>query len=84
MAVAVYLMLFDTPAKSIVDIAITLAAACLFDAYFAQAVVGIIVVVLRSADALFGLSSAVLVVAVVVFSEIQELVTADDILIARV
>jgi hypothetical protein len=56
----------------------------LFDAYFAQAVVGIIVVVLRSADALFGLGSAVLVVAVVVFSEIQELVAADDILIAGV
>ncbi|PIT17315.1 hypothetical protein BGI32_02980 [Snodgrassella alvi] len=84
MAVAVYLMLFDTPAKSIVDIAITLAAACLFDAYFAQAVGGVVVVVLRSADALFGLSSAVLVVAVAVSSEMQELVTANQVVVAVV
>jgi ABC-type branched-subunit amino acid transport system permease subunit len=56
----------------------------LFDAYFAQAVFSVVVVVLGGADALFGLGSAVLVVAVVVFSEMQELVTADDILIARV
>ncbi|MFQ1000223.1 hypothetical protein [Gilliamella sp. BG6] len=84
MALAVYLMLFNTPAKGIVNIPITLAAACLLNAYFAQAVFGVVVVVLGSTDALFGLSSAVLVIAVVVPSEMQELVTADDILIAGV
>ncbi|PIT14846.1 hypothetical protein BGI32_06825 [Snodgrassella alvi] len=68
MAFAVYLMFFDTSAKCIVDVAVTLAAACLFDAYFAQTVVVIVVVVLGCADALFGLSSAVLVVAVVALS----------------
>ncbi|WP_257390470.1 hypothetical protein [Snodgrassella alvi] len=41
-------------------------------------------IVLGGADGLFGLGSAVLVVAVVVPSEMQELVTADDILIAGV
>ncbi|PIT17374.1 hypothetical protein [Snodgrassella alvi] len=77
-------MLFNTPAKGVVDVAVTLAAAYLFDAYFAQAVFSIVVVVLGCADGLFGLGSAMLVVAVVVPSEIQELVTADDILIAGV
>jgi hypothetical protein len=56
----------------------------LFDAYFAQTVLGVVVVVLGSADGLFGLGSAVLVVAVAVSSEMQKLVTADDILIAGV
>jgi hypothetical protein len=41
-------MFFDTPAKGVVDVAITLAAVCLFDAYFAQAVVGVVMVVLGS------------------------------------
>jgi hypothetical protein len=35
-------MFFDTPAKGVVDVAITLAAVCLFDAYFAQAVLGVV------------------------------------------
>ncbi|PIT13711.1 hypothetical protein BGI32_08895 [Snodgrassella alvi] len=84
MAVAVYLMLFDTPAKGIVDVAVTLAAACLFDAYFAQTVVGIVMIVLGGADGLFGLGSAVLIIAVVVPSEMQELVTANQVVIAVV
>ena len=46
LAFAVYLMFFDTPAKGVVDVAVTLAAACLLNAYFAQAVVGVVVVVL--------------------------------------
>jgi hypothetical protein len=50
----------------------------------AQAVLGVVVVVLGSADGLFGLGSAMLVVAVAVSSEMQQLVTADDILIAWV
>ncbi|PIT14841.1 hypothetical protein [Snodgrassella alvi] len=53
MAFAVYLMFFDTPAKSIVDVAVTLAAACLFDAYFAQAMFGVVVLVLDAAYGLF-------------------------------
>ncbi|UOO98275.1 hypothetical protein [Snodgrassella alvi] len=84
MAFAVYLMFFDTPAKGVVDIAVTPAAACLLNAYFAQAVFSIVVVVLGCADGLFGLSSAVLVVAVVVSSEMQELVTANQVVIAVV
>ncbi|PIT61070.1 hypothetical protein BHC47_07185 [Snodgrassella alvi] len=43
----------------------------LLNAYFAQAVVGVVVVVLGSTDGLFGLGSAVLVIAVVVPSEMQ-------------
>jgi hypothetical protein len=77
-------MFFDTPAKGVVDVAITLAAVCLFDEYFAQAVLGVVVVVLGGTDGLFSLGSAVLVVAVAVSSEMQQLVTADDILIAGV
>jgi hypothetical protein len=55
-------MFFDTPAKGVVDVAVTLAAVCLFDAYFAQAVLGIVVVV--------------------VSSEMQQLVTANYVLVA--
>ncbi|ORF44135.1 hypothetical protein [Gilliamella apicola] len=77
-------MFFDTPAKGVVDVAVTLAAACLLNAYFAQAVFSIVVIVLGSADALFGLVSAVLVIAVVVSSEMQELVTANQVVIAVV
>ncbi|MFQ1013298.1 hypothetical protein ACFX2U_10705 [Gilliamella apicola] len=77
-------MFFDTPAKGVVDVAVTLAAACLFDAYFAQTVFGIVMIVLGCADGLFGLSSAVLVVAVVVPSEMQELVTANQVVVAVV
>ena len=64
-------MFFDTPAKGVVDVAVTLTAACLLNAYFAQAVFSIVVVVLGCADGLFASSSAVLVVAVVVPSEMQ-------------
>lgn len=56
----------------------------LLNAYFAQAVVGVVVVVLGCADGLFAGSSAVLVVAVVVSSEMQELVTANQVVIAVV
>jgi hypothetical protein len=75
-------MFFDTPAKGVVDVAITLAAVCLFDAYFAQAVLGVVVVVLDGTDGLFGLGSTVLVVAVAVSSEMQQLVTADQVVFA--
>jgi hypothetical protein len=76
-------MFFDTPAKGVVDSAVTLAAVCLFNAYFAQAVV-VVEVVLGGTDGLFGMGLTVLIVAVVVSSEIQDLVTADDVLITRV
>ncbi|PIT58767.1 hypothetical protein BHC59_01425 [Snodgrassella alvi] len=75
-------MFFDTPAKGVVDVAVTLAAVCLLDAYFAQAVLGVVVVVLDGTDGLFGLGSAVLVVAVAVSSEMQQLVTADQVVFA--
>jgi hypothetical protein len=64
-------MFFDTPAKGVVDVAVTLAAVCLFDAYFAQAVLGVVVVVLGGTDGLFSLGSAVLIVAVALASEFK-------------
>nr|WP_287949956.1 hypothetical protein [Snodgrassella sp.] len=45
MAFAVYLMFFNTPAKGVIDVAVTMAAVCLFDAYFAQAVISIVTVI---------------------------------------
>jgi hypothetical protein len=74
-------MFFDTLAKGVVGVAVTLAAVCLFDAYFAQTVFGAVVVVLGCADCLFCLGSVLLAVAVAVPSEIQELVTADQIVV---
>ncbi len=59
-------MFFDTPAKGVVDVAVTLTAACLFDAYFAQAVFSIVVVVLGCADGLFAVFFAYQSVEVVV------------------
>ncbi|WP_143557109.1 hypothetical protein [Snodgrassella alvi] len=53
----------------------------MFDAYFAQVMFGIVVIVLGGTDGLFGLGSAVLVVAVVVSSEMQELVTANQVVV---
>jgi hypothetical protein len=44
-------------------------------------VLGVVVVVLGSANGLFGLGSAVLVVAVAVSSEMQQLVTADQVVV---
>ncbi|WP_257389810.1 hypothetical protein [Snodgrassella alvi] len=49
----------------------------MFDAYFAQAVLGVVVVVLGGTDGLFGLGSAVFIVAVAVSSEMQQLVTVN-------
>ncbi|PIT17344.1 hypothetical protein BGI32_02920 [Snodgrassella alvi] len=71
MAFAVYLMLFDTPAKGVIDIAVTLAAACLFNAYFAQAVLGVVVVVQGCTDGLFDLGSAVLVVGIFIVYKVS-------------
>ena len=45
---------------------------------------GVVVVVLGGADGLFGLGSAVLVVAVVMASEMQQLVTANQVVVAVV
>ncbi|ORF07062.1 hypothetical protein [Snodgrassella alvi] len=84
LAFSVQPVFFDPPTEGVVDVAVTLAAACLLNAYFAQAVFSIVVVVLGCADGLFAGSSAVLVVAVVVSSEMQELVTANQVVIAVV
>ncbi|PIT24498.1 hypothetical protein BGI37_09835 [Snodgrassella alvi] len=43
---------------------------------------GVVVVVLDGTDGLFGLGSAVLVVAVAVSSEMQQLVTTDQVVVA--
>ena len=77
-------MFFDTPAKGVIEVAVSFGFVELFDAYFAQTVFGIVMIVLGCADGLFGLSSAVLVVAVVVPSEMQELVTANQVVVAVV
>ena len=77
-------MFFDASAKGVIEVAVSFGFVELFDAYFAQTVFGIVMIVLGCADGLFGLSSAVLVVAVVVPSEMQELVTANQVVIAVV
>ena len=77
-------MFFNTPAKGVIEVAVSFGFVELFDAYFAQTVFGIVMIVLGSTDALFTGSSAVLVVAVVVSSEMQELVTANQIVVAVV
>ena len=77
-------MFFDTPAKGVIEVAVSFGFVELFDAYFAQTVFGIVMIVLGSTDALFAGSSAVLVVAVVVSSEMQELVTANQVVVAVV
>ncbi|ORF47699.1 hypothetical protein [Gilliamella apicola] len=77
-------MFFNTPAKGVIEVAVSFGFVELFDAYFAQKVFGIVMIVLGCADGLFGLSSAVLVVAVVVPSEMQELVTANQVVVAVV
>ena len=75
-------MFFDTPAKGVVDVAVTLTAACLFDAYFAQAVFGIVMVILGTAGGLFAAGSSVFVVAVFQSAEAEQLIKADQVLIA--
>uniref|UniRef100_UPI003F9C97A4 hypothetical protein n=1 Tax=Snodgrassella alvi TaxID=1196083 RepID=UPI003F9C97A4 len=82
MAFAVYLMFFDTPAKGVVDVAVTLTAACLFDAYFAQAVSGIVMVILGTAGGLFAAGTSVFVVAVFQSAEAEQLIKTDQVLIA--
>ena len=77
-------MFFDTSAKGVIEVAVSFGFVELFDAYFAQTVFGIVMIVLGSTDGLFTGSSAVLVVAVVVPSEMQELVTANQVVIAVV
>ena len=77
-------MFFNTPAKGVIEVAVSFGFVELFDAYFAQTVFGIVMIVLGCADGLFGLSSAVLVVTVVVSSEMQELVTANQVVVAVV
>ncbi|PIT14354.1 hypothetical protein [Snodgrassella alvi] len=58
-------MFFDTSAKGVIEVAVSFGFVELFNAYFAQAVVGVVVVVLGGANGLFTGSSAVLVIAVV-------------------
>ena len=82
LAVTVQPVFFNPPAKRIVDVAVAFCMVQLFDTHFGQAVFGIVVVVQGCADGLFAGSSAVLVVAVVVSSEMQELVTANQVLAA--
>ena len=77
-------MFFNPPAEGIVDVAVAFSMVQPFDTHFGQAVVGVVVVVLGSTDGLFGLGSAVLVIAVVVPSEMQELVTANQVVVAVV
>ena len=75
-------MFFDTPAKGVIEVAVSFGFVELFNAYFAQAVFGVVVVMLGGTGGLFTGSSAVLVVTVVVSSEMQELVTANQVLAA--
>ena len=77
-------MFFDASAKGVIEVAVSFGFVELFNAYFAQAVFGVVVVMLGGTGGLFTGSSAVLVVTVVVSSEMQELVTANQVVIAVV
>ena len=77
-------MFFDASAKGVIEVAVSFGFVELFNAYFAQAVFGVVVVMLGGTGGLFTGSSAVLVVTVVVSSEMQELVTANQVVVAVV
>ena len=83
-AVTVQPVFFNPPAKRIVDVAVAFSMVQLFDTHFGQAVFGVVVVMLGGTGGLFTGSSAVLVVTVVVSSEMQELVTANQVVVAVV
>ena len=77
-------MFFDASAKGVIEVAVSFGFVELFNAYFAQAVFGVVVVMLGGTGGLFTGSSAVLLVTVVVSSEMQELVTANQVVVAVV
>ncbi|MFQ0993356.1 hypothetical protein [Gilliamella apicola] len=77
-------MFFDASAKGVIEVAVSFGFVELFNAYFAQAVFGVVVVMLGGTGGLFTGSSAMLVVTVVVSSEMQELVTANQVVVAVV
>ena len=59
---------FDASAKGVIEVAVSFGFVELFDTHFAQAVFGVVVVVLGDAGSPFGSGSAMLVVAVVALS----------------
>ncbi|PIT47093.1 hypothetical protein BHC45_00090 [Snodgrassella alvi] len=62
LAVSVQPVFFNPPAECIVDVAITFSMVQLFDTHFGQAVFGIVMVILGTADGLFAAGMSVSIV----------------------
>ena len=82
LAVTVQPVFFNPPAKRIVDVAVAFSMVQPFDTHFGQAVFGIVMVILGTAGGLFAAGSSVFVVAVFQSAEAEQLIKADQVLIA--
>ena len=70
----------DAPAEGIVAVAFSMVQ--LFDTHFGQAVFGIVMVILGTAGSLFAAGTSVFVVAVFQSAEAEQLIKADQVLVA--
>ena len=75
-------MFFNPPAEGIVDVAVAFSMVQPFDTHFGQAVSGIVMVILGTAGSLFAAGTPVFVVAVFQSAEAEQLIKADQVLIA--
>ena len=82
LAVTVQPVFFNPPAEGIVDVAVAFSMVQLFDTHFGQAVFGIVMVILGTAGGLFAAGTSVFVVAVFQSAEAEQLIKADQVLIA--
>ena len=82
LAVSVQPVFFDAPAKYIVDVAVAFSMVQLFDTHFGQAVFGMVIIILGTAGGLFAAGTSVFVVAVFQSAEAEQLIKADQVLIA--
>ena len=80
LAVTVQPVFFNPPAEDIVAVAFSMVQ--LFDTHFGQAVFGIVMVILGTAGGLFAAGTSVFVVAVFQSAEAEQLIKADQVLIA--
>ena len=82
LTVTVQPVFFNPPAEGIVDVAVAFSMVQLFDTHFGQAVFGIVMVILGTAGGLFAAGTSVFVVAVFQSAEAEQLIKADQVLIA--
>ena len=75
-------MFFDPPAEGIIDVTVAFSIIQLFDTHFSQAVFGIVMVILGIADGLFAAGTSVFVVAIFQSTEAEQLIKADQVLVA--